>query len=101
MKNKILILALAAVILLLCAYPYFDTVGRMSGIENEKVIIEKGKFAGEYEISSCSHSSSDRGKIIGNLQGSHFDYYAYRTSCGHGCIYVASSGRGEFYEPVK
>ena len=71
----------------------------MSGIENEKVIIEKGDFRGEYYISPHGHSSSDRGRIIGNLEGSYFDYYVYETSCEKGCVYVASSGRGEFYMP--
>ncbi len=100
MKKKLPIILIILMMTAFSVYPYFVTIGRLSGIENEKVMITKGKYAGEYILSDCSHCADDRGRIIGNLEGGYFDYYVYKTSCEEGCIYVASSGQGSYYMPA-
>ena len=76
--------------------PFFITVGKITGAENESAEIFSGKYKGEYILSACNHSIKDKGVIIGRMDGN-ITRYVFSTSCEDGCIYVASSGRGEFY----
>lgn len=95
--KKISVLLLSA-LFVLSAIPFFTVCGRLTGAENERAEIYKGRYCGEYVISSCDHSVRDRKRIIGQVRGNG-NYFAFSSSCEKGCIYIASSGRGEFYEP--
>ncbi len=98
-KKRIFIISLA-VALIFFFMPFFITVGKIYGAESEKIIIYSGKYAGEYTISTCGHSAGDKKNILGKLEGN-FTAWAYSSSCEYGCIWAASSGRGEFYMPEE
>ena len=99
-SKKGIVFSALIISLIFLVTPFFITVGKVKGIENENAEIYSGKYAGEYVLSVCDHSYKDKDIIIGKMDGS-ITSYAFSTSCEKGCIYISSSGRGEFYMPKR
>lgn len=103
MKRKLILVSV--LILVLCVALLFwkcnRTIGKLSGAENEYVILDNGT---RYEMCDDAHTIKDKGWIMGTVTGAYNTTYYVYSVCGESTdeyIYVAALGRGMFYRAIN
>lgn len=101
-KSTICYFVIILLLMLLLLLWYSNRIiGRMSGPENERVILNNSIT---YEICNDFHTNFDIGWILGKITGSYkTTYYVFSVQgdLSHKYIYVAAMGRGEFYKKIE
>ena len=103
MKKRVIVSGIVIVALLFATLILYSNrvIGKLSGSENEKVILDDGV---SYVICDDYHTHKDKGWILGKIAGAYgTSYYVFsvRGDATEEYIYVASMGRGAFYKRIN
>ena len=104
MKRKLIwvsVLIIAALCVVMLFWRCNQTIGKLSGAENEYVIRDNGT---RNEMCDDGHTIKDKGWIMGTVTGAHnTTYYVFSVSgeSTNEYIYIAALGRGMFYKAIN